>query len=206
MPYQPESDPYFYEKTGVLRNLANIRDGKELERFGTAATLFRQIELAANPVTGKFDPGHLRSVHRYLFQDVYGWAGEFRTVDISKGSTRFGSHPFIASYSQSVLEQLAKERTAWDPSSPTVDLTERLAYYLGEINALHPFREGNGRTQRIFIGQLATSHGLVIRWDTMTPEEMLKASISSFGGDNGPLRDLIQKHSRKAPPAVRLPR
>ena len=206
MSYQPESDPYIYEGTGVLRNLANIRDEEALERFETAATLFRQIELAAKPITGKFDPGHLRAVHRHLFQDVYGWAGEFRTVDISKGATRFGSHQFIASYSESVLGQLARERGAWDRSSPTVDLSERLAYYLGEINALHPFREGNGRAQRIFIGQLSASHGLVIRWDAMTTDEMLKASISSFEGDNGPLRDLIKRHAHNTPPAVRRPR
>jgi cell filamentation protein len=191
MSYRPESDHYVYEDTGVLRNLANIRDAAELEHFETAATIFRQIELSAHPIPGDFDLPHLKAIHRHLFQDVYAWAGELRTVDIAKGSTRFAVHHYLESYAASVFAKLAKSRPTW----VIADLPQHFAECLGEINAMHPFREGNGRTQRIFIGLLANAHGFAIRWEDMEASEMLAASITSFNGDNRPLSELIARHS-----------
>ncbi|MES2658801.1 MAG: Fic family protein [Verrucomicrobiota bacterium] len=162
-------------------------------------SVMRQMELFCRPVGGEFDLPHLMAIHRYLFQDVCGWAGETRTVDIAKGGSRFGSYHFISSYLKSIFSKLAEERKSWNRSFRDGDLSGRLAEYLGEINAVHPFREENGRTQRVFIGELAAAHGLVIRWDRMTPGEMLEASIASFGGNNVLLRDLIQRCSHEEP-------
>lgn len=200
MAYRSDFDPYVDAGSGILRNLPGILNPQTLDAFEGEMFVIRQMELSANPVAGTFDLAHLRAIHRHLFQDVYRWAGEVRTVDISKGMSQFGNHLFIESYASSVFAKLAKERPTWNPS--VINLPERLSEYLGEINALHPFREGNGRTQRIFIGQLAACHGLVIRWDEMKPGEMLDASIASFVGNNQPLRDLIARHCESVEPGI----
>jgi cell filamentation protein len=194
-----DNDPYVDPASGVLLNLAGIRDAMALERFEAEMSVMRQMELSRHHLGSDFDLSHLKAIHRHLFQDVYGWAGETRTVDIVKGGSRFGSYHFIRSYLESVFSQLAEERRTWSRFVGNAGLPERLAEYLGEINAVHPFREGNGRTQRVFIGELAAAHGLVIRWDRMTPGEMLEASIASFGGNNALLKDLIQRSSNEEP-------
>jgi len=187
-------DPYVDPDTGILKNLAGIQDAALLEEYEGEMSIIRQFELSENPLPSSFDLNHLRAIHRQLFQDVYAWAGQFRTVDMTKGTSRFGSHLHIGNYLAKTFVQLAAERDLWRKSPETVDWADRLAHYLGEINAAHPFREGNGRAQRLFIGQLAQEHDLEIRWDQMTAPEMVDASIASFDGDGGPMKRLIQKH------------
>jgi cell filamentation protein len=77
-------DPYVYPGTNVLRNLRDIRDPEEFSEVEGIATTRRITELARHPILGNFDTRHLQSIHRHIFQDVYQWAGEFRTVDIAK--------------------------------------------------------------------------------------------------------------------------
>ncbi|WP_367873578.1 Fic/DOC family protein [Luteolibacter sp. Populi] len=181
-------------QTGVLRNLANIGDAVLLEEYEGEMSIVRQFELAEAPLASSFDLAHLKAIHHHLFQDVYDWAGEPRTVDIAKGSSRFGSHLHVENFLSKLFIQLSKEREAWKRSPGTVDWPDRFAHYMGEINAAHPFREGNGRTQRLFIGQLAEEHGFEIRWARMSAKQILAAAIASFDGDNGPLKALIAKH------------
>ena len=186
-------DPYVDSETGVLKNLAGIRDAALLEEFEGEMSIMRQIELSEWPLTGPFDFARLQAIHRHLFQDVYRWAGEPRTVDMAKDGNRFGSHLHIGSYLDRLFAKLAAERERWRKSPGSVDWAGRFAEYLGEINAAHPSREGNGRSQRLFIGQLAEEHGFEIRWDRMTAKEMTDASIASFGGDNASMESLIRR-------------
>lgn len=157
-------------------------------------SIMRQIELSATPPAASFDFAYLKAIHRHLFQDVYSWAGEPRTVDIAKGGSRFGSHLHVESYLSKLFFRLAAERESWRRSPEIVDWADRFADYLGEINAAHPFREGNGRVQRFFIGQLAKEHGFEVGWDRMTTAEMVHASIASFNGDHEPMKRLIGKY------------
>lgn len=187
-------DPYVDPETDVLKNLAGIRDAALLEAYEGEMSIIRQFELSENPLPSSFDLTHLRAIHRHLFQDVYTWAGELRSVDMTKGSSRFGSHLHIESYLSKTFVTLAAERDLWRKSPESVDWAERFSHYLGEINAAHPFREGNGRAQRLFVGRLAEEFGYEIRWDRMTAPEMVAASIASFDGDSEPLKLLIQKH------------
>jgi fido (protein-threonine AMPylation protein) len=120
----------------------------------------------------------LRRIHHFLFQDVYAWAGEFRTVPIAKGDSFFARPEHIGSELQKLFHQLAGERCLRGNDSKV--FCERAAYYLGEINALHPFREGNGRAQREFIRELALQASFEVSWDLVTQEEMLAASVASF--------------------------
>lgn len=198
--YRNESgDPYLYPGTDVLKNIPGIRDAGKLQAFETAASIARDAEMVTTPLSGSFDLNHLKAIHRHLFQDVYPWAGNIRTVDMSKGGSFFARHHMIAGYGGGVLEELAKERMEWLARPHAFNVPSRLAHYLGEINALHPFREGNGRTQRIFIGQLAESIGKKIRWERIDQGRMIEVSKLSFSGDNKPLAEMLRGITEKTP-------
>ena len=142
------SDPYLYPGTTVLRNLRGLTDPRDLVTFEARSSHRRLAELIETPLSGKFDTAHLKAVHLYIFQDVFEWAGEFRTVDMSKGGHLFGRVGFLDSALGQTFAKLAEENhlAGQDPNK----FAERAAYYLGELNAVHPFREGNGRTPRIY--------------------------------------------------------
>lgn len=170
-------DPYTYPGTEVLRNHLGIRDQRQLELFEANATAARLIELDLCPLTGRYDTEHLQSIHRYVFQDVYAWAGEFRTVNISKGGHRFAFAPFIQPTLDSLLRGLRVEEMRRFTRRQFV---QKAAYYMGELNAVHPFRDGNGRAQREFVRTLAVHLGFSLDWRRVTREEMIAASRDAF--------------------------
>lgn len=162
----------------VPENKFGITDVEELHRLETPLALRRLLELQLRPVPGSFDTEHLCAIHRYMFQDVYGWAGELRTVTISKAGAPFPPPKYLRRSLDALFAELKNEShlrrlsaTSW---------AHRAAYFLGEINAIHPFREGNGRTQREFIRELAFEGGHRLTWAGRTQEEMIHASQTSF--------------------------
>lgn len=183
------SDSYVYLDTGVLRNKADIRDQAALDAFEADATAVRMLELIDNPIQGVFDLKHLCAIHRYLFQDVYDWAGEIRTVDISRGESRFANFGLIEGYLDQQLRGLSTENffRGMEPER----FVARLAHCMGEINAAHPFREGNGRVQRLFCAQLADQAGYFIDFETVDQTRMYEAMIASFSGNEKPLADML---------------
>jgi cell filamentation protein len=182
-------DSYVYPNTGVLRNKANIHDQAGLDAFEADATAVRLLELVGDPLQGNFDLDHLRAIHRHLFQDVYEWAGELRTVDISRGTSRFASFGLIEAYLGSQLKGVAQEDFL--RSLAPESFVARLAHYMSEINAAHPFREGNGRVQRAFCAQLADQAGYFMDFQTIDQAAMYNVMIASFNGDEKPLANLL---------------
>jgi cell filamentation protein len=186
------SDPYLHPGTNVLKNLRGLTDPELLERFEARRTHYRVSELIDNPIPGRFDVGHLKAIHRYIFQDVYEWAGQFRTVNISKGGHLFGLATFLEPALQQVLTKLAAENHLIELDANT--FAGRAAYFLGELNAAHPFREGNGRAQREFIRELGLKAGHYIDWRATTAEEMIEASqLSHLRGESSLFANLILK-------------
>ncbi len=163
---------------GVLRNKLGITDGALLAQAEASFTLIRLGELANQPIVGNFDLAHLQTIHRYLFQDVYDWAGEIRLVDIQKGSSYFAHYSYIISQATALFTQLATESHL--RGLPPDAFARRAAYYLGEINVLHPFREGNGRTQRVFFSDLARQSGYSLDWTQISAQHMINASVLSL--------------------------
>jgi cell filamentation protein len=184
-------DVYCIPGTAVLKNKAGITNQDLLDEYEADFTAIRILELAHTPVDGSFDLAHLCKIHAYLFQDVYEWAGEIRSVDIIRGDSRFCNARQIQSYSNSVFNALAAEKYLID-LEPKV-FASRLAHYLSEINATHPFREGNGRVQRLFISQLASQTGYSLDYSTLNQTEVYPVMQASFLGDEQPLADLILK-------------
>jgi cell filamentation protein len=138
----------------VLKNKLNIRDARQLD------VVERQLvtERAASGVPeGRFDLAHLRAIHRHLFQDIFDWAGELRTVEISKGGHQFQFRRFIVTGMADVHRRLAAQNYLRGLSRE--DFAERAGAILGDVNYVHPFREGNGRTQVQYLAKLAIQAG-----------------------------------------------
>lgn len=176
-------DDYFYPGTQVLRNKPGLRNPDVLKDFEYEQSKIRADELKENPIPGSFDLRHLQKIHGYLFQDVYEWAGRLRSVDISKGSSEFARHEYIESYGAKLAAELTSENHLKQLSKS--DFVERLAYHFAEWNALHPFREGNGRSTREFMAQLSKEAGYTLdqsRIDNSMGQWNL-AAARSFQGD-----------------------
>ena len=187
-----ENDPHSENGQPCPRNFFGITiyvDLAELEAFYVSK---RTVQLEAGGATGSFELFHLRNIHGYLFQDVFPWAGEFRQVGLAKvGGAPFAAPMHIASALTEVFTKLKAENLLQGLDAAKFSL--RAAYYLGEINAIHPFREGNGRTQREFLRQLAQQAGHTISWAGISQAENVAASIASHtSGDNSGLARIIQ--------------
>lgn len=170
-------DPHSEQGNACPRNRFGISDYEKLQPIETAFAFKRARELEARGITGKFDTSHLKSIHQHLFRDVFPWAGEFRVVNIWKGNSMFGPALHISAALTELLEKLRRED--YLHSVTRAVFCARAAFYLGEINAIHPFREGNGRTQRDFIRQLGLHAGHPISWAGFTQQQMTDASILS---------------------------
>ena len=189
-------DTYCYPGTDVLRNKAEITNAEDLDAYEGELSTLRSIEILENPIAGQFDLAHLQRFHLALFQDVYDWAGKIRTVDISRGNSRFANVRFIESAANDIFNKLAREN--WLRGLDADTLSKRLAHYLSEINALHPFREGNGRVQRIFISQLSQSAGYQLDYSDLEQEQIYRAMELAFNGDELILANLILERLEKS--------
>ena len=171
----------------------------------------RSLELIERPLSGFFDIEHLQGIHRYLFQDVYEWAGDFRTVDIAKGNSYFAHVPYIESTLKGVFGELSEERHLRGLNQER--FASRLAQILGTLNAVHAFQEGNGKAQREFVRELAYKNSYWIDWNKVSREELYEASDASFmRGDNTLFEKLLRRaiepidRDRFPPPGARGPR
>lgn len=166
---------YCYPNSNVLRNKLNIQDAESLTAAEREITSLKLAMAKAVPIQGRFDFAHLQRIHRYIFGDMYHWAGELRQVDIAKGN-QFCLCQHLQAYGETVFANLKREEFGQNAENVPC----RLAYYLSEINALHPFREGNGRTQRLFVEYLANAAGYSVDFSKVSPSEMIAASVDSF--------------------------
>lgn len=183
------SSSYVYPGTDVLINLAGIRDQETLNRFESIVTKERLSELKLTPIKGTFDLEYMKKIHQYIFADIYPFAGQLRTEDIAKGDFRFAPTQYMEPYANDLFKQLHKERNLKGLSADR--FADRAAYYVAEINVIHPFREGNGRTQREFIRQLSKQAGHELDWSRVNPDRVLHASIRSKV-DTKPLKNVLQ--------------
>ncbi len=175
-------DRYCYPGSDVLINKYDIRDRDELFEMEVEFTSLRMKELQRKPIKGNFDFDHLKKIHKYIFQDIYKWAGHTRTVEIGKGNL-FCTVRFIDDYARSVFSKYYPQCYGAKDDFDAFILA--LSKNYGDLNALHPFREGNGRTQREFARLICNKCGYDFDLSCSTQNEMLAASKLSFDkGDN----------------------
>jgi cell filamentation protein len=189
--YDAVEDPYCYPGTTVLKNKLRLVVQKDLDAFEAEIVAQR----AEEPLpTGKLTYPHYRAIHRHLFQDVYDWAGKIRTVRISKGGSMF-------CYPESIDREMSKLFGSLAGQKQFKGLTAeafatRAAHFLAELNAIHPFREGNGRIQLTFLTLLAEVAGHPLAIERLDPDDVMQAMIESFGGEEKPLAEMILELTR----------
>ncbi|MBQ8849011.1 MAG: Fic family protein [Clostridia bacterium] len=168
-----------YEGTTCLINKLNIRDEKRLSAIEAQITFAKAVMLEENPIEGNFDFEHFKKIHRFLFSDLYSWAGEIRTVNISKKRTRFTDYRDIEVVGTACFQKIADgymEGLSFD------EFVYRIAELYNDINHCHPFREGNGRVERIYFTQLIRHCGYDINLSDVDTDELMMATIHASMG------------------------
>ncbi len=186
--YDAFDDPYSYKGTNTLKNRLGLRDPKLLESFELEMTTLRANEPLPN---GKYDARHYRRVHHHIFQDVYTWAGKYRTVRTSKGGNPFCFPEHISSQMDHLFTSLRKNHSL--DAESRAQFVAAVAEFLAELNAIHPFREGNGRSQLAFVHLVGEKAGFPFDFSRVQRETFLPAMVASYDGDLKPLvRELTQ--------------
>lgn len=189
MIYQLKKDPYIDPKTGILRNLFGVADQATLDQIEAEITVAVIATLNERPIAGDFDLKHLQAIHYRLFENIYDWAGKLRTVEMAKDKTRFAPIEYLEQAAGVLFNGLKAEN--YLDNLDDKRYFQRFAHYYSEINILHPFREGNGRAERVFFSLLAGRSGRHIAWDLLDPKEAINASVAAYNGDESQLVKLL---------------
>lgn len=170
-------DPYFDESIGDLRNLIGAASSEELKTIEPQIVFANELAIDTARIDRSNDLTELLAIHRHLFKEIYDWAGTIRTVDIKKNN-RNAEFFLIVDKIYTAAEYIFTELHDKDhlKNLPRTEFVKQLAYFYDQLNYVHPFREGNGRTQRIFWTRVAHDAGFDIAWDAISKEENDEAS------------------------------
>lgn len=183
-------DPYLEENTGILRNLVGATTLAELAAAEADLTFARAIELNYLDLPTTRDIVELKAIHHQLFQDVYPWAGQLRTVDIRR--TAEGFLPAVAIDRASSISAGDLRTEHYLKGRNRENFIARLAHHYDQFNYIHPFREGNGRTQRIFWSRVAADAGWWLDWTQADGEINDQASrLAAEDRDLKPLKAML---------------
>ncbi len=185
--YGTEEDPDCYPGTSTLINLLNITDNKTLESAERDITEACVAELEFQ--TPPYNLDYLCTIHKQIFQDIYPWAGQLRQLDISRGSTHFCNVNFINRESEKLFVKFSEQH--YFEGLKRESLIPLVAEFYGDLNMIHPFREGNGRTQRILFEHIIINAGFEIFWEPVNHEQWVKANIAAVTCDYTPLETIF---------------
>lgn len=180
--YEARNSIYCYNNSNVLINKLDIKDSAILSDYEKRIVSLKLIALSKQGITGNFDVNHFISIHKFLFEDIYPFAGKFRLENIAKDNFSFAQFEYIESELSNLLDKLKKEN--YLSNSSKSELASKLAYYWAELNVLHPFREGNGRTTREFLRQLALKNDYFLDIHNIDSKTLLEASKMSVIDDS----------------------
>ena len=181
-------DPYVDPNTGILKNKLGLLDTATLDRLEREFVTQRIVQ---GPPAGNFDLDHLKAIHRHMFQDVYAWAGEVRTVELSKGNDTFLHRGRIEVGMNDVHDRLKVQNYLRGIGRD--DFAKAAGVIIGDVNYIHPFREGNGRTQLQYLKQLAERAGHAVNLAKLKGLRWIEASRAANGGDYVPMSEAIGK-------------
>ena len=174
----PSSDNC-YEGTTCLVNKLGIRDEKKLSEIEAGITFAKAVVLEETPRDDDFGFEHFKKIHEFLLCDLYEWAGQVRTVDMSKKRTKFLDAASIESIGTKCF---AKVKDGYFENLSFDEFVKRIAELYNDVNYIHPFREGNGRTQRIYFTQLIRHYGYDINFADVDTDELMIATIQASSG------------------------
>lgn len=172
---------YCYPDSDVLKNKLNIHDHSELKQAEEEFVAVKQLVLLQDPIKGRFTMSYLLRIHRFLFEDVYPFAGRLRREQISKGNTTFYPPNLIERELRRVFQKVHEMDMLHETDQQTQ--IQHLSYVMAELNIIHPFREGNGRSIRELIRCMALEYGLSINWGNTDRDTLIDAAIASVDDD-----------------------
>lgn len=185
-------DPYLDEDSGILQNLVGATTREELATAEADLTFARTLELEHLDLPATRDLAELAAIHRQLFQDIYPWAGEIRTVDLRRSAEGFLPAMAIDRATGIAAGDLRTEHHL--QGRDRGNFIARLAHHYDQFNYIHPFREGNGRTQRIFWSRVATAAGWELDWTQVERKHNDEASrLAAEERDMAPLMAMFEK-------------
>lgn len=180
-----------YPGTSVLVNKLDIRDQAQLEENETLITTFQSLQFELSPFPDELDFSHYKRLHRFLFERLYDWSGEIRSINLSKLHTSFCPADEIETLAAASFSRLKKENY-FCGLRRTAFLDELTDFYLS-INYLHPFREGNGRVQRLYFRELAKRAGYELNFAAVDSDQMMIATIHAASGITDTLRQVFKQ-------------
>ncbi len=181
-----------YENTTCLINKFDIHDEDKLKKVEADITFAKATILESNPISDKFNLEHYKAIHKFLFEDIYDWAGSFRTVDMSKKGTGFCSADQLDDVARNCFSRLAENNLFSDLDRD--EFVDAIVDFYCVTNMLHPFREGNGRTQRIFISQLIHHNGYDFDFSDIDSDDLMIATIQAANGLTDFLKQLFDEN------------
>ena len=180
-----------YEGTTCLINKLGIRDEKQLDIVESHISLAKISLLQKNPLQGNFDFEHYKAIHKFLFEDLYDWAGTVRKVNISKKGTSFAKVDEIENMAKACFDRLKKCNFFKDYEF--MDFVDGITDFYCVTNSLHPFREGNGRAQRVFLAQLSENAGYEMNFADADVDKLMMATIHAANGVNTYLKETLRE-------------
>lgn len=177
--YGTGKDPYCYKNTNILINKFDIKDTTILENAENEISEISSAAIDFSPSPYNFI--YLQRIHRKLFGDLYDWAGKTRTIGMNKGETMFCRPEHIQREIDKLFKTLAKAN--YFQNIPISALIIKISELYGELNIIHPFREGNGRSQRILFEHIIVNCGFKISWVNVNKDEWIQANIDSVHCD-----------------------
>jgi cell filamentation protein len=186
------TEDYCYPGTDVLKNKLGIRDDGDLTIAEREITSLKLLMLYNMPTAREFNLDSLCRIHQIICDDIYEWAGQIRKGEfLSKGGSIFCRGPYIAESANKIFANILKDNNLVELNKS--DFIKKMAYYMGEVNALHPFREGNGRTSREFFRELSLNADYTLDFSETEKEALLTADIEAFNGQYEYLIAILDK-------------
>ncbi len=191
--YDAINSIYTYKGTNVLKNKLNIKSEEKLKEYETKVVALKLASIDKANIKRTFDKNHLINIHKYLFEDVYDFAGKYRKENITKENFRFSEYYYIEDNIDYVFNKIKIDelkKLSFD------ELIKKLSEIMTDLNVLHPFREGNGRATREFVRELLNELGYDIKWFKIDYNDILKASIKAVVDDSEQI-ELLKKSIEK---------
>lgn len=184
-----------YEGTTVLINKFGIKDNSKLDMVERDITSALIAKAYINIPFKGVDFDFYKNLHRYVFSDIYEWAGSIRNVAMSKKGTRFCPPEKIEMSGTAIFEYLSKK--SYFENFTGEEFVKELTELYCRLNYLHPFREGNGRIQRLFLSMLLKNIGKIIDFSKIDADLLMIATIKAVSGDVFMLYDIFNHHIRQ---------
>ena len=174
--YDAINSKYTYKGTDILKNKLGIKDEKLLKEYETRIVAFKIATISTVILPMYYTPERLKFIHKYLFDDIFYFAGEYREENITKGNFRFSEFEYIEENIQRIFNNIKIDEMK---KMSFNDFVKQISYIMTELNVLHPFREGNGRTIRELVREICFDCGYVIDWYEINHDDILRASIKA---------------------------